>query len=173
MGDHQHRSPLLLRRFGTIVIVGAMVPLAVSCHSGTASPTTISCPPGDPLQGVYSPKRLSVLGTCQWFQGTVTVVDVRSDGDFHVLMKPDSKSAAMLNVANVNAGGMVVEIVPGQTLPHPAVGDHLAVLGTYVLDTHNAWNEIHPVWAIKDLATGVLSQGLPPVPPQYTGNSND
>ncbi|MEP7060628.1 MAG: hypothetical protein ABI828_07840 [Actinomycetota bacterium] len=176
MGHKQPRSPILLSRirsFSTIAILAAVVLFVVGCHSGSNAPSTISCPASDPLRGVYSPGRLTVLGKCQWFYGVVTVVDTRSDGDHHILLKPDPKSAAMLNVDNVNAGGMIVEIVPGQTLPYPKVGDHIAVLGTFVLDTHNNWNEIHPVWAIKDLTTGVLNQGLPPVPPEYHGGSND
>lgn len=88
-------------------------------------------------------------------------------------MKPDAGDTSFLNVANVNSGGMIVEIVPGQDLPVPSVGDHLAVFGTWVLDTHNGWNEIHPVWAIRNLDTGTTVEALPPVQPQYTGDSND
>ncbi|MEP6476680.1 MAG: hypothetical protein ABJC60_05350 [Actinomycetota bacterium] len=129
----------------------------------------MTCPGGDPLVGIYSPSRLKVIDTCRWFRGTVLEADHRNDGDLHVLMKPDTQDAAMLNVGNVNAGGMVVEIVPGQPLPPPAVGDHIAVFGTYVLDQHNEWNEIHPVFAWKNLTSGELFQGMPPPSPESDG----
>lgn len=141
--------------------------------SHPAAPITVTCPGGDPLTGIYSPSRLKVIDTCRWFQGLVLEADHRSDGDLHVLLKPDAKDASMLNVGNVNAGGMIVEIVPGQPLAPPAIGDHIAVFGTYVLDQHNDWNEIHPVFAWKNLTTGQLFQGMPPASPVYDGNSND
>jgi hypothetical protein len=31
----------------------------------------------------------------------------------------------------------------------PAVGEHVAVTGTYVNDSHNGWTEIHPVTSIQ------------------------
>jgi hypothetical protein len=172
--DHREFAAevLLSHRIRTAIATAASFCLLAAC-SHTASPTTVTCPSGDPLIGVYSPSRLKVIDTCRWFQGTVLVTDHRSDGDLHVLVKPDAQDAAMLDVANVNAGGMIVEIVPGQPLPPPRVGDHIAVFGTYVLDTHNDWNEIHPVFAWKNLTTGELFQGMPPASPEYVGNSQD
>ena len=80
--------------------------------------------------------------------------------------------AQFLNAGNQQAGGMVVEIMPGQTLPAPSVGEHIQVFGTWVLDTNNGWNEIHPVWGIKYLDTGSSAYSLPPVTPRYSGGSN-
>ncbi len=125
------------------------------------------------MQGIYSPKRLTVLGTCKWFQGTVTQAEKRSDGDLHLLLTAEPAYTKFLNTVNVNSGGMIVEIVPGQQLPPPTVGESIAVFGTWVLDEHNGWNEIHPVWAIRYLDTGQTMQAPPPVPPEYTGGSND
>ena len=42
-----------------------------------------------------------------------------------------------------------------------------------MLDEHNGWNEIHPVWAIQDLNTTQGVEALPPITPEYQGNSND
>jgi hypothetical protein len=45
----------------------------------------------------------------------------------------------------------VTEILPGQSLPVPAVGEGVAVFGTWVNDKNHGWNEIHPIWAIRYL----------------------
>ncbi len=129
--------------------------------------------PSDPLLGVYSPKRLTVLKPCQWFRGHVVSVEPRSDGDIHIRLQADPGYTQFLNPTNVNSGGMVAEIMPGQNLWTPSPGDHLAVFGTWVLDKNNGWDEIHPVWGLKDLSSGRSASSLPPAVPLYTGNSND
>jgi hypothetical protein len=160
-------EPKILRQ---LLLTASLI--LVSCSSGPPPAFHPTCPSGDPLRGIYSPSRLKVLGTCRWFKGTVTEVDQRSDGDQHVLLRPDPGYTQLLDVQNVNAGGMVIEIVPGQRLPVPSVGEHLAVFGTWILDSHNGWNEIHPVWALQNLETGEGTQALPPIPPEYQGSSN-
>ena len=172
MGLYRHQPQVLLRQTAALFVALAL--LAPACRSPTPrADFHFTCPAGDPLRGIYSPKRLEVLGTCVTFDGTVLTTDRRSDGDLHVLLRPDPDYTHLLNVENVNEGGMVVEIVPGQAIPPPTVGEHVRVFGTWVLDEHNGRNEIHPVWAIEDLTTGVGTQALPPDPPQYTGDSND
>jgi hypothetical protein len=149
--------------------------LTASCHGGTtpsAKPQTFTCP-AEPKLGVYSPDRLKILTPCVWFRGTVVNSESRSDGDQHLLLTPDSGYSKYLNVANVNEGGLVVEIMPGQNLSLPAVNEHVAVFGTWVFDTHNGWNEIHPVWGIRYLDTGHSSFRLPPATPVYQGGSKD
>ena len=162
VGEHQSR--LLLT-----TLVCCLLLVACSTTSSASSPT---CPSDTPKLGIYDPSRLKVLDTCQWFNGVVTEGERHSDGDLHLLLRPDPNSTSFLNVENVNHGGMVVEIVPGQQLPDPAVGDHLDVFGTWVLDTHNGWNEIHPVWEIT-YPGGSTVQALPPDPPEYQGSAND
>lgn len=167
--QHQHQPQVLLTGLlACLLLAGALV----ACQQKGPSQTP-TCPSGDPLRGIYSPKRLTVLDACRRFAGTVVATDRKSDGDLHILLRPDPGNTDYLNEQNVNAGGMVVEIVPGQDLPEPQAGDHLAVLGTWVLDEHNGWNEIHPVWAITNLETGLVSRVLPPDPPLYSGDSND
>jgi hypothetical protein len=172
---HRFQPQVLLRAFALLAIAVASLTLS-GCTgdstAATASPS-VSCPAGDPLLGIYDPTRLSVVKPCQWFQGVVKEVEPRSDGDTHILLAPDDGYTRFLNVENVNAGGMIAEIVPGQPLPAPAVGAHVAVFGTWVLDEHNGWNEIHPVWAITDLGSGTTNQGLPPASPQYGGDEGD
>jgi hypothetical protein len=164
---HQHQPQVLL----TAVLFALLTLAGSACNA--ASSSAPSCPAGDPLRGIYSPKRLTVLKTCRTFAGTVVETDHKDDGDIHVLLTPDPGFTSFLNVENVNAGGMVVEIVPGQQIPEPAVGAHLSLLGTWVLDEHNGWNEIHPVWAVTDLTTGITTQALPPASPAYGGDSKD
>jgi len=162
VGEHQSR--LLLT-----TLVCCLLLVACWTTSSAASPT---CPSDTPKLGIYDPSRLKVLDTCLWFYGVVAEAERHSDGDLHILLRPDPNSTSFLNVENVNRGGMVVEIVPGQQLPDPAVGDHLSVFGTWVLDTHNGWNEIHPVWEIT-YPGGSTVQALPPDPPEYQGSAND
>ena len=145
--------------------------LAVSCNRSPAG-ARFDCP-GDPLRGVYSPHRLNVLGECRWFYGTVVESDRRSDGDMHLLIAPDDGYSQFLNVQNVNEGGLVIEIVPGQNLQTPEDNEHVAVFGTWVFDTHNGWNELHPVWGIRYLDRGSSAFALPPKEPLYQGDSND
>ncbi len=122
--------------------------------------------------GVYKPNRLNTLKECVWFSGTVAEEDTRDDGDLHLLLSPDSGYAKYLNSGNQQAGGMVIEIMPGQNLPAPAVGEHVDVFGTWVNDTNNGWNEIHPVWGIRYLDAGSSAYSLPPTTPEYNGGSN-
>src|SRR5205807_3009350 len=64
-------------------------------------------------------------------------------------------------------GTLVVEIMPGQHLPLPTMGEHIAVFGTWVYDRDHGWNEIHPIWATRELATGRTVYALPPSTPRY------
>jgi hypothetical protein len=165
---------LEFERHQSQVLLIAVLLLASSCHgaASSAKPQAFTCP-SEPKLGVYNPDRLKVLTPCVWFSGTVVASDSRSDGDQHLLLTPDSGYAKYLNVANVNEGGLVVEIMPGQQLPFPTVNEHVAVFGTWVFDTHNGWNEIHPVWGIRYLDSGRSIFALPPATPQYQGSSND
>ena len=129
------------------------------------------CPSGTPLRGVYHSYRLEVLGQCRRFAGTVIAVRSESDGDHHVIIRPDHGFASMLDGGNYSQqhGGIVAEIMPGQTLLPPYVGEHVAVVGTWAYDTNHAWNEIHPIWAM-DYGQGMV-KSLPPVTPVYEPGS--
>jgi 3-keto-L-gulonate-6-phosphate decarboxylase len=112
---------------------------------------------------VYSPKRLKQLASCVSVTGTIDESNVDEDGDQHFLLKLDAGQDTLLNKRNAKkkGGDMVLEIVcanpttmkkarsacAGYTNPIriPAVGEHVKVTGTYVLDSHNGWVEIHPV----------------------------
>ena len=112
---------------------------------------------------VYSPKRLQQLVPCLSVTGTIDESSVDEDGDQHFLLKLDPGQDTLVNKRNAKkkGGDIVLEIVcanpttmkkpksacAGYTnrVPIPAVGAHVRATGTYVIDTHNGWAEIHPV----------------------------
>jgi hypothetical protein len=112
---------------------------------------------------VYSPKRLQQLATCVSVTGTIDESSVDEDGDQHFLLKLDPGQDTLVNKRNdkKKSGDIVLEIVcanpttmkkarsacAGYTNPVAIlpVGAHVRATGTYVLDSHNGWVEIHPV----------------------------
>jgi hypothetical protein len=118
---------------------------------------------------VYNPKRLETISKCVTVKGTVALSAPDDDGDQHFLLKLDSGQDGLLNKRNIKKkdGYLVVEIVcanpisvkkakascRGYTnrIAIPAVGSHVAVTGSYVVDTHNGWMEIHPVSKVTRL----------------------
>jgi hypothetical protein len=100
-------------------------------------------------------------------EGRVVTVHRAADGDLHIGLDPDQKS--VLNLINVMHAQreLIVEAVCdyattkkepaavcqgfNSTVKSPAIGDHLRVIGSYVTDTENGWNEIHPVTRIEVL----------------------
>jgi hypothetical protein len=116
---------------------------------------------------VYDPTRLTVLKQCTTVTGTVAESNVDDDGDQHFLVKLDPGQDQLLTKKNIKKknGDLVGEIVCANKVkikkarsacagwsnpvPLPSVGAHVSVTGTFVLDTHNGWNEIHPVSSVK------------------------
>ncbi|MFN2604190.1 MAG: hypothetical protein ABR582_15730 [Gemmatimonadaceae bacterium] len=116
---------------------------------------------------VYDPTRLTVLNQCTTVTGTVAESNVDDDGDQHFLVKLDPGQDQLLTKKNIKKknGDLVAEIVCANKVkikkaksacagwsnpvPLPSVGAHVSVTGTFVNDTHNGWNEIHPVSSVK------------------------
>jgi hypothetical protein len=112
---------------------------------------------------VYSPKRLQQLAPCITVTGVIDESNADEDGDQHFLLKLDPGQDKLLNKRNQKkkSGDLVLEVVcanpttmkkpksacAGYTNPIriPAVGEHVKATGTYVIDSHNGWAEIHPV----------------------------
>jgi hypothetical protein len=128
---------------------------------------------------VYNPSRLIVEEKCATVTGTIVNATAsekkhekdgvrhEADGDTHGWLKLDPGQEKFLNDGNkqAQAGNLVFEIVcifpvtqadakaackgfhNGVKLP--SVGTHVAITGTWVLDTeHGKWFEIHPVTSI-------------------------
>ena len=118
---------------------------------------------------VYNPTRLQQLAPCITVTGVIDESDADRDGDQHFLLRLDPGQDTLVNKRNnkKKSGEIVLEIVcanpttmkkvksacAGYTNPIaiPAVGTHVRATGTYVLDTHNGWTEIHPVSRIDKI----------------------
>jgi len=118
---------------------------------------------------VYDPTRLQQLASCLSVTGVIDESDVDHDGDQHMLLKLDPGQDSLVNKRNQKkkAGDLVIEIVCANpttmkkakractgyanAIAVPALGQHVRVTGTYVLDSHNGWEEIHPVSKIDRL----------------------
>jgi hypothetical protein len=160
-----------LRRFILRTIMSGLLVAGCGGSTGHEAPTC----PADPRLGVYDPTRLEVRQQCLWFRGTVSDISPRDDGDLHLDLVPAAGYDRYLNDGNRKDqdGAMVVEIMPGQDFPRPSVGEQVAVYGTWVHDTHNDWNEIHPVWTIDYLERDSRVTSLPPRNPEYDGSADD
>lgn len=116
---------------------------------------------------VYQKDRLQVMEECTAVDGRIVSLRRSRDGDLHIALDPDQKSA--LNLINlVHADGMLVvesvcDHVPDRAeeqaacenfhshVSSPRVGDRVHVVGAYVTDRDNGWREIHPVTRIDVL----------------------
>jgi hypothetical protein len=126
----------------------------------------------DPLAGIYNPQRLEIKEPCKTVKGIVDKVTHEKDGDYHINLKLDPEFAGIINDKNVSGehGNLVVEIIPMDEpkIPAPKTGQHIKVTGSYVLDKHHGWMEIHPAWIIDNkgsvnfkTADAIISAGSP------------
>jgi len=118
---------------------------------------------------VYSPKRLQQLAACISVTGTVLESTPDDDGDQHFLLKLDPGQDELVNKRNKKKkdGALVVEIVCANptkmkkaraacsgftnSIPLPQPGWRVRVTGTYVIDSHNGWTELHPVSKLQKM----------------------
>lgn len=116
---------------------------------------------------VYNPKRLNKVSACITATGTITESSADPDGDQHFLVKLDRGQKELLNKRNKKKKDetLVVEIVCANpvklkkvkrtcdgyrnSVMIPPVGAHVKVTGSYVIDGHNGWAEIHPASRIE------------------------
>ncbi|MEO7684789.1 MAG: hypothetical protein ABIU86_12740 [Gemmatimonadaceae bacterium] len=112
---------------------------------------------------VYNPSRLQVLDQCKVVTGVITELGADDDGDEHMLLKLDAGQESLINKKNVKKkqGNLVIEVVCAAkvtlatavqscrgyraSIALPIVGQHVQVSGSYVIDSHNGWAELHPV----------------------------
>ena len=132
----------------------------------SANKNSADCDP-DLWKYVYNPKRLQIIDKCIAVTGIIEESSVNEDGDQHMLLKLDKGHENLLTQKNIKrkAGRLVIEAVcinkaevrkVGNTCAGyinkvhiPKVGDRVKVTGSYVIDTHNGWGEIHPVSKIE------------------------
>jgi hypothetical protein len=118
---------------------------------------------------VYNPNRLEVIDACKEVTGVIDEMHKEPDGDQHMLLRLDEGQQYLLKKRNLEKknGELVIEIVCANKvkdkkargacvnystpLPLPRMGAHVRVTGSYVLDTHNGWTEIHPVSKIEEI----------------------
>lgn len=118
---------------------------------------------------VYDPTRLQQLTPCVSVSGIVQESAPDDDGDQHFLLKLDPGQEALVNKKNQKQknGALVVEIVCANPItlqkaksacagyrnriPLPQVGWHVKATGTYVIDSHNGWAEVHPVSTLQKM----------------------
>lgn len=115
---------------------------------------------------VYHPARLKVIEPCGLVSGTIDAVKPEKDGDYHIRLKLDQQYSSLANEKNKSGqgGDLVLEPVCEHAVSQedaiaacegflgsvsmPHVGDHVEVIGSYVLDQEHGWMEIHPVSSI-------------------------
>jgi hypothetical protein len=120
-------------------------------------------------QHVFLPTRLHIVNPCITATGIIKSIHVENYGDFHIKLLADNSS--LINQANIKFenGDLVLEAICQNPVSrsevgsacdnfnHPAlsippVGSHVAVTGSYVLDTrNNSWAEIHPITSIATI----------------------
>jgi hypothetical protein len=132
-------------------------------------------PPSNVLLGIYHPDRLEVLAPCRHASGIVADIRDEEDGDFHVLVRLDAAYSHLVNRENKQQqhGWLVVELMPRDHghLPAPYIGQHIGLLGAWVVDHDHGWNEMHPVWqetlSGRTYTSGPWAGGSP----AYSGSS--
>jgi hypothetical protein len=145
---------LLLPLFVGLLIL--LVDMSPAGAQGSAE-TQAACPSADQaLVGVWAPKRLAVLNSCQQMSGTVMKAEHELDGDLDLYVDLDpaydhlAGSSAQLNFLHRwGPGDVIVELMPrdGEHLPAPSEGDHIDLTGAWATDKNHGYNEIHPVWS--------------------------
>lgn len=134
-----------------------------------------SCIPGL-WSHVYHSYRLHVIKSCTTVTGTVKYISAEPDGDLHIDILLDPAYAGMINAANraYEYGELVTEAIclfgpitqadavgPCRGLTRkptiPAVGDRVAITGSYVIDADHGWAEIHPVSYVRILSGSVAA----------------
>ena len=118
---------------------------------------------------VYDAPRLQVLDKCKTVTGVIKETNADEDGDQHMLLKLDKGQKELLTKKNKTKkeGNLVIEAVCINNITRkramgactgyvnhvmlPDVGDHVKVTGSYVIDSHNGWAEIHPITKIEKI----------------------
>jgi hypothetical protein len=116
---------------------------------------------------VYNPGRLEVYNPCVTVNGVIEESSADGDGDQHMLLRLDKGFESYVNERNEKKknGCIVIEAICVNEIKKkkvgsacegyinnvllPDIGAHVKVTGSFVNDTHNGWNEIHPISKIE------------------------
>ncbi len=138
-----------------------------SANAGVPRPAAAVCD-ASLWNHVYSPGRLQQLAPCLSVTGVIEESSADPDGDQHFLLKLDPGQDTLVNKRNQKKknSDLVLEIVCANptTMRKPReacagytnhvalapVGAHVRATGSYVIDSHNGWAEIHPVSALRE-----------------------
>jgi hypothetical protein len=146
-----------------VITITSLLPLLRS--SVAYASTTPTCDKSL-WQHVFLPTRLHIVNPCITTTRIIKGIHVENDGDTHIRLLPDNSS--LINQANTKFqnGDLVLEAICQNPVSRPEVGSachnfnhppisippvgsHVAVTGSYVLDTrNNNWAEIHPITSI-------------------------
>ncbi|REJ80885.1 MAG: hypothetical protein DWQ44_04520 [Bacteroidetes bacterium] len=118
---------------------------------------------------VWKPGRLVRIADCISVTGVIVAKKPDDDGDIHYRLRLDKEYNVLLNDYNIRLQDscLVVEVIcyyPPQKpaairscqgyendVNTPEVGKRVKVTGTFVSDSNNGWNEIHPASSIRVL----------------------
>ena len=159
-----------------VVAFGTGCGKSSSSAGGPTAPATNAASPAiqpqcDPSlwAHVYDPGRLQIKQTCQTVTGVIMEQHANDDGDIDMRLALDAQYESLLNEGNRTAlnGWLQTEAIcqaavqPDSpdaakacgtfrgAVPVPSVGAHVRVTGTYVLDTHHGWMELHPISVLE------------------------
>jgi len=156
-------AAILVREEGQWKIADHFLQTALTL-TGLASPAPLGpralddkgCATGDPMEGVYAPRRLQILDPCLTVEGTVRDDIIKAeDGDITFglyLSEADQRLINDVNRTNYDSA-LHIEIVPEdqpRVLP-PKPGDKVRITGPWVTDTAHGHNEIHPAYKIEKI----------------------
>lgn len=97
-------------------------------------------------------RHLKILSPCEIASGVVATYGIfTGDGDYTFDLRLDDGQESFLNQANFayRNGNLHIEIEPQEQrllIDLPQTNMHIVVVGAWVYDETEAWNEIHPVW---------------------------
>ena len=155
----------------TAILIGVVLATGATA-TGFSSHRASVCPtPSKVLSGVYHPSRLTVLSPCKTAKGVIAFWKREKppgDGDLHIRLTLDPQYVSLKNAVNdqMQHGDLVVEFMPRGHLPKPQVGQHVTLVGAWVLDRQHGWKELHPVWSMRvnghTYTSGPQNGGSPP-----------
>lgn len=151
-----------------LVFIFAFLFLFIGCFNSCSTSSTISSPDNSGScdtslwHYVYNRDRLQLIKKCLTVKGTIEEIRKEKDGDDHILLKLDAGQDSLLNDKNIEQqhGDLVVEVICLNSIKQedavsacancPVVqvwprGSRVQVSGSYVIDKHHGWAEIHPV----------------------------